>query len=50
MRAIHCIYATALATLSPGSFADSSPYPPLSALDIDIAQTSVSGFIGKYVP
>jgi len=50
MRAIHCICAALLATLSPGSFADASTNPPLPALNIDIAQTSGSGFIGKYVP
>src|SRR5258708_32947493 len=43
MRAILCICATVLATLSPGTFADSARYPPLPALNIDITQTSVSG-------
>jgi poly(3-hydroxybutyrate) depolymerase len=44
MRAILCICATVLATLSPGAFADSATTQPLPALNIDITQTSVSGF------
>jgi poly(3-hydroxybutyrate) depolymerase len=43
MRAILCICASVLATLSSASFADSTTYPPLPALNIDITQTSVSG-------
>lgn len=43
MRALLCICATFLMTLSASSFADSATYPPLPALNIDITQTSVSG-------
>src|SRR5476649_1730029 len=43
MRAILCICATVLATLSASSIADSTTVPPLPALNIDITQTSVSG-------
>ena len=43
MRAILCICAIVLATLSPGCFADSTTYPPLPALNLDVTQTSVSG-------
>jgi hypothetical protein len=50
MRDIHSICAALLATLSPGSFADPGTYPQSPAPNIDIAQTSGSGFIGKYVP
>jgi hypothetical protein len=39
MRAILCICATVLATLSPGSFADPATTPPLPALNLDITQT-----------
>ena len=50
MRAIPCICATVLAMLSASSFADSTTLAPLPALNIDITQTSVSGFIGKCMP
>ena len=43
MKAILCVCAVVLATLSPASFADSTTYPPLPALNVDITQTSVSG-------
>jgi poly(3-hydroxybutyrate) depolymerase len=43
MRVIPTICAIALSILSAGTFADPSTYPPLPALNIDIAQTTVSG-------
>jgi hypothetical protein len=50
MRAIHCSCATVLAALSSGSFANATTDSPSPALNIDITQTSVSGFIGKCMP
>ncbi|WP_168788555.1 poly(3-hydroxybutyrate) depolymerase [Paraburkholderia aromaticivorans] len=50
MRVILSICAIALSSLSASAFADPDTYPPLPALNIDIAQTSVSGASDATVP